>query len=179
MDTLETDVENFLKRFEDFRKDKEETLMRATESDTEKEEQEPTSSWSNYGLNIFTNYPDLKPKFLEKQANLIEVNTWIRPITHNIKTGYRNNPHKKGVYMHLSPPLHQIWNSALDNKNPEEKSLEELTELVQEEAKIRMTKHQRRMHSDYLEKISEQAGAELGQAQPELGKLGFVFEVGG
>ena len=65
--------------------------------------------------------------------------------------------------MHLSPLLHQIWNSALDSKNPEDKSLEELTELVKDEAKLRMPKHQRRMNlikmkrgserqSDYLEK---------------------------
>ena len=50
--------------------------MRAIERDTEKEEQAPTSSCSNYGLDRFTNYPDLKPKFLEKESNLIEVNIW-------------------------------------------------------------------------------------------------------
>ena len=47
--------------------------------------------------------------------------------------------------MNLSPLLHQIWNSALDSKNPEDKSLEELTELVKNEAKLRMPQHQRRM----------------------------------
>ena len=62
--------------------------------------------------------------------------------------------------------LHQIWNSALDSKNPEDKSLEELTELVRDEAKLSMPKHQMRMnliqtkrgserHRDFLEKISE------------------------
>ena len=41
--------------------------MRATERDTEKEEQEPISSCSNYGLDRFTNYPDLKSKFFKKR----------------------------------------------------------------------------------------------------------------
>ena len=66
-----------MKRCDDFRKDKEETLMRAIERDTEKEDQEPTTSCSNYGLDRFTNYSELKPKFHEKEANLIEVNMWI------------------------------------------------------------------------------------------------------
>jgi len=68
--------------------------------------------------------------------------------------------------MNLSPLLHQIWNSALDSKNPEDKSLEELTELVKNEAKLRMPQHQRRMslvqsqggserHNDVFEKKSE------------------------
>ena len=65
--------------------------------------------------------------------------------------------------MHLSPLLHQICNSALGSKNLEDKSLEELTELVKDEAKLRMPKHHRRVsliqnkrgserHRDYLEK---------------------------
>ena len=79
IDNLEN-IANFLKRYKDFKQDKEETLMRATERDTEKEEQETIASHSNCGLNIFTNHPDLKPKFLEKEANIIEINTWIRTI---------------------------------------------------------------------------------------------------
>ena len=51
----------------------------------------------------------------------------LKEITHYIEAGYRHNPPKKGGL------LHQIWNSALDSKN-----LEELTELLQEEAKLRM-----------------------------------------
>ena len=88
---------------------------------------------------------------------MIEVITWIRLITHYIKTGYRHNPPKKGVYMHLSPLLHQIWNSALDSKNPEDKSLEELTELVRDEAKLSMPKHQMRMNLIQTKRGSEEA----------------------
>ena len=62
--------------------------MRSTERDTKREEQEPVASHSKYGLDRFTNYTDLKTKFLEKEANLIEVNTWIRQITHYFKAGY-------------------------------------------------------------------------------------------
>ena len=55
--------------------EKEETLMKASERDTEKDEEEPKASYSNYNIDKLTSYPDLKPKFLEKEANLIEVNT--------------------------------------------------------------------------------------------------------
>ena len=95
--------------------------MRASERDTEKDDQEPTAaSCSNYRLDKFTSYPDLKPKYLEKEANLIELNTWISQVTDCIKAGYKHSPSKKGVYMHLSPLLHQIGISALDTKNPED-----------------------------------------------------------
>ena len=57
----------------------------------------------NYGIENFTSFSDLKPKYLEKEANLIEVNNWIRQLTHYINAGYRNNPPAKGVYVHLSP----------------------------------------------------------------------------
>ena len=74
--------------------------------------------------------------------------------------------------MHLSPLLHQIWNSAMDRKNPEKKSLEEMTEIVKEEAELGISKPQRRMNriqtkrgserlNEYLEKISDlYSGAE-------------------
>ena len=53
--------------------------MRASEIDTETMVGSlPTAAaYSNYALDKFTSYPDLKPKYLEKEANLIEVNTWI------------------------------------------------------------------------------------------------------
>ena len=117
---------------------------------------------------IKTSYPDLKPKYLEKEANLIEMNTWIRQVGRYIREGYKHIPPKKGVYMHLSPLLHQIWISALDCKNPEDKSLEELTELIKDEAQLRQHKHQCHMaliqtkrgsgrHGDFLDKISEKS----------------------
>ena len=124
-----------------------EKIMRAIERDTEKEDQEPTpsSSCSNYGLNRFTSFPDLK-HILEKEANLIEVNMWLKQINQYIKAVYRNNQPATSVYMHLSPLLHQRWKSALDSKNPEVKSLKELLELVREEAILWMPRHQRRMN---------------------------------
>ena len=68
--------------------------------------------------------------------------------------------------MHLSPLLYQSWSSSLDSKNPDEKSLEKLSELLRDEAKLQMPRYQRRMNlmqnkrgfekrSDYLEKLSE------------------------
>ena len=52
--------------------------MRASERNNESEAGTvPTTLvQSNYTLDKFTSYPDLKPRYLEKEANL-EVNTWI------------------------------------------------------------------------------------------------------
>ena len=52
--------------------------MKATIRDAEKEEQEPTQIGPNYRIERFTSFSDLKPKYLDKEANLIEVNNWIR-----------------------------------------------------------------------------------------------------
>ena len=41
--------------------------------------------------------------------------------------------------------LHKDWSSPLESKDPDEKSLEALAELVREEAKLRMPHHQKRI----------------------------------
>ena len=139
--------------------------MKSIERVTEKEEQEPTQTCSNYGLDRLTSFSDSKPKYLEKEANLIEVNNWLKQIKHYIKADYRNNPPARGVYMYLSPLLHKSWSLVLECRDRDEKSLEEPSELVRDEAKLEMLHHQRRMnliqtkreqdrHSDYLNKLS-------------------------
>ena len=62
--------------------------------------------------------------------------------------------------MHIRTLLHQIWISALDCRNPEEKSLEELTTKLRQPKHLRcmtliQTKRGSEKHSDFLEKISE------------------------
>ena len=68
IDHLDEDMKKFSQRYEDFRREKEESLMKAIERDTEKEDQEPsqTQACSSCGLDRFTSYPDLKSKYLEK-----------------------------------------------------------------------------------------------------------------
>ena len=63
--------------------------------------------------------------------------------------------------MHIRTLLHQIWISALDCRNPEEKSLEELTTKLRQPKKhqrcmtLIQTKRGSEKHSDFLEKTSE------------------------
>ena len=40
----------------------------------------------------FTLVSDLKPGYLDKEANLIEINQWIEQFQNYINMGYRNNP---------------------------------------------------------------------------------------
>ena len=61
----------------------------------------------------FTAVSDLKPVYLDKEANLIEINQWIEQFQNYIKMGYRNNPPATGVSMHLGPLLHSSWRSKL------------------------------------------------------------------
>ena len=65
-----------------------------------------TLEQSNYTLDKFTSYPDLKPKYLKKEANLLEVNTWIQQVVHYIRAGYKHSPPKKSIYRYIRPLLH-------------------------------------------------------------------------
>ena len=67
---------------------------------------------------------------MEKEANLIEVNNWIRQLNHYINAGYRNITPPTGIYMHLGPLMHESWSTAMEVKDPDNKRLEEIAELV-------------------------------------------------
>ena len=71
---------------------------------------------------------------------------------------------KSSSNMHLGPLMHESWSTALDAKDPDDKSLDHIAELIQEEGKLRMPQHQRRLqllkakrgsekHSDFLDKL--------------------------
>ena len=47
----------------------------------------------------------LKPKFLEKEANLLEVIHWIKQARNYINAGYRDAPPKTEMYKYLLPLL--------------------------------------------------------------------------
>ena len=48
--------------------------------------------------------------------------------------------------MHLSSLLHKSRSTALEAKDPDNKCLEDLAELVREEGRLMMPRHQRRMN---------------------------------
>ena len=60
--------------------------MKTVEKDPEREDQEPTQTGPNYGIERVSSFTDLKSKYLEKEADLLEVNIWIRQLTHYINT---------------------------------------------------------------------------------------------
>ena len=45
----------------------------------------------------FQSVSELKPKYLEKDANLLEVRNWIQQTKNYIDAGYKDSPPKKGV----------------------------------------------------------------------------------
>ena len=49
-------MRKFSKRYKDLRKDKEQFLMRAIESDKEREDQKPIQTGSNYGKERFSSF---------------------------------------------------------------------------------------------------------------------------
>ena len=75
--------------------------------------------------------PDLKPVYIEKEATMIEVNLWANQFMNYIHIGYRNGPPpQKGIAMHLRPLMHASYPQALEDKDPDDKNLEQLIELI-------------------------------------------------
>ena len=96
----------------------------------------------------FTAVSDLKPNFLDNDASMIEIHSWIEQFESYITLGYKGNPPSKGIYMHMRPLMHVSWMQALQTKSGENlgtKTLEELMESIKIEGKLRMPVHQRRL----------------------------------
>ena len=123
-----------------WRDDNDDTLTRATERSIQSitstvpiAVEQPSQSYDK-----FTAYPDLKPEYLEKEFNLLDVKYWTRQAGLYSSTGYKSSPPKKGIFRYMSPLLRQVWISACSHgKDPEERSQEELIEAIEEEAKLR------------------------------------------
>ena len=109
---------------------------------------------------------DLKPTFLNQDTNMVELNQWCTQLSNYINAGYRGNPPNRGVFMHLPPMMHPSWVQALEAKNPNEHSVDDLIEFLKVEGKLRMPVHQRRLqllkvkrgstrHSDFIFQIGK------------------------
>ena len=93
---------------------------------------------------------------------MIEVNQRAKQFMKYKNMVYRNGPPpQKGIVMHLGPLMQAWWLQALEDKDSGNKNLEQLIELINEEGKLRMQRHQRRLqllkvkrgneqHSDFL-----------------------------
>ena len=75
----------------------------------------------------------LKPKYLEKETNLLEVKHWIQQAKNYIEAGYKDCPPEKGVYKYLLPLLHHTWAKSLDKTDPYNRTLHELTDSLENE----------------------------------------------
>ena len=138
IEKLDDDIENYLERYDKILDDNDDTLTTATERSIQAitstvpiTVEQPTQSYDK-----FTCYTDLKPKYLEKESNLLEVKTWTRQAGQYITADYKSSPPKKGIFRYMSPLLHQTWISALECKDPDNRNLEELLKAIEEEAKL-------------------------------------------
>ena len=96
IEKLDDDIENYLEIYKKILDDHDDTLIRATERSIQSitstvpiTVEQPTQSYDK-----FTAYPDLKPKYLEKESNLLEVKAWTRQVGH-IRAGYKSSPPKE------------------------------------------------------------------------------------
>ena len=105
---------------------------------------------------------------MEKEANLLEVKHWIQQAKNYIEAGYKDCPPEKGVYNYILPLLHHTRAKSLDKTDPYNRTLQELTDSLENEAKRGDLKYSRRLkslqirrgsnaHSDFIDKLREAA----------------------
>ena len=119
-------METNSKIFESLRNQYTETLQRVDTRLSPQNKREEIQTVQNNGFGKFATIPDLKPTFLEKEATMIKVNQWAKQFMNYINMGYRNGPPQKDTLMHLGPLMHVSCLQSLDDKDPEDKNLDQL-----------------------------------------------------
>ena len=71
----------------------------------------------------------------------MEVKNWIQQAKNYNEAGYKDCPPDKGVYKYILPLLHHTWEKSLKNTYPYNRTLEELTQTLENEAKRGDLKH--------------------------------------
>ena len=116
---------------------------------------------------LFRDVPSLKPSFLEKGANLMEVLLWNEQARNYIEAGFKDPPPEEGTWRYLAPYVHSFWSGKLIPLNPKSLSLDTILNTLESEAKKGDPKHNRRLrmmndirrgseaHSDYMNKLIE------------------------
>ena len=72
----------------------------------------------------FVAHQELRPKFLDKHVDLMEINLGIRDFKSYTDMGYNGNVPKKNLYIQLRPLLHKSWKLLMDALDPEKQNLD-------------------------------------------------------
>merc|ERR1712179_269023 len=78
---------------------------------------------------MFKPQGNLKPKFLNKEANHLEVRNFSQSVEVYIVTGFKDTPPQK-VWPYIKPLMHNTWSNALELNNVKEKWLKETLEML-------------------------------------------------
>ena len=65
----------------------------------------------------FIAHQELRPKFLDKDVDLMEMNSWIIDFKSYVNFGYNEDVPKKNLYIQLQPLLHESWKSSMDQRS--------------------------------------------------------------
>ena len=64
---------------------------------------------------VFRDVGSLKPSFLEKGANLMEVTHWIDQARNYIEAGFKDPPPNEGTYKYITPYIHILFKCSPSN----------------------------------------------------------------
>ena len=113
---------------------------------------------------VFRDVGSLKPSFLEKGSNLMEVSHWIEQARNYIEAGFKDSPPDEGTYKYIQPFIHSFWAGKLAHINPKTQSINTILNTLELEAKKGDPRHNRRLrmigirrgsdtHSDFINKL--------------------------
>ena len=126
----------------------------------------PTPAIQTQQGDVFRDVGSLKPNFLEKSSNLMEVLHWTEQARNYIEAGYRDTPPKEGTYKYILPFIHSFWAGKLAHINPKSQDITTILSTLETEAKKGDPRLNRRLrmlqirrgsdtHSDSINKLIE------------------------
>ena len=127
MSKVDEDVETYINRYKKAFEDNENIISDAMEKSTQMITSSVTSVVTEQNCNShpkdkFQSIADLRPKYLEKDANLLEVRSWIQQTKNCIEASYKESPPNKGIYKYMMPLLHHAWISSLQCIDPDNRA---------------------------------------------------------
>ena len=170
IEKVEEDMDDYSTKLKTLMEEMDGTILLAeTELSEETAQQGPTAQAGLNNWRIFRPNQNLKPRYLEKDSNALDVRHFTAQFQSYILDGFQGEPMIKSIPIQLQPLVEATWWQSLVQRGIQDnKTLEQVTDIIAEESEARNPIHQRRIellrvkkadstHSDFLYKLEQYA----------------------
>ena len=165
VEQIKTDIDEYEERMREFMTRNDEIIFQIetiSKDDGDAETQRtPNNEWRAFKPN-----PALKPNYLDKEASYLDTTHFCELFKSYIMDGFQGNPRGSAIHIHLQPLVEPTWWTSLGKQGvTQNKSLQQIVDIIMAESDARNPLHSRRMnllrvkktgsHSDFLFNLEE------------------------